>query len=389
MTSELPTDAELQKQFEQIVKEIFQGTNAAFMGSLLCSLDFKWDRGAKIDTVCTDGKTLWWGVRDFLFVCKNKKQRVSTLLHELWHPARLHHLRRGNRCPKMWNVACDYRINNDLRYAGYEIPDAWVVDLALDANGLMAEEDIYDLLSSNKLPMPTSPSGPGDGQDLEMGEEGNLDPNAKAQILASVVRSLQAAKQAGQAGNLPGSIQEILNTFLEPKIPWRNVLYAWMNDLLDQSAYTWRRPNRRYGHVYLPSSDFEEGRLSHMAFIEDVSGSIGTEDARRFNSEVKYIWETLQPKKLTLVQFDERIQQVTVFNEGDEFNQVELIGRGGTSLECVRAWLEENKPNAAVIFSDMECASMSPLSIDIPIIWGVIRHTIKHVPFGKIIYVDE
>jgi predicted metal-dependent peptidase len=379
---QLPSDDELQKMFEQIAKEVFMNTNAAFLGSIMCSLDFKWDRGAMIDIVGTNGRTLWWGVRDFLFICKNKKQRISTLLHELWHPARLHHLRRGNRCPDVWNVACDYRINNDLRADGCEIPDDWVVDPSIDDNGIMAEEDIYDMLMKNALQMPLKmPS------DLII--DGDTDPNVQAQLLASVVRGLQASKQAGQAGNLPGNLKDVISSFLEPKIPWRNKLYRWMNDLLEDTTYSWRRPNRRFRHVYLPSADYEEGRLNHMAFIEDVSGSIGQADSIRFNSEVKYIWETLKPKKLTLVQFDTKIQQVRVFNEGDEFDRVEIEGRGGTSLACVRAWLEENKPEAAVIFSDMECDGMQPLTIDIPIIWGVIRHTITHVPFGEIIHVED
>lgn len=225
------------------------------------------------------------------------------------------------------------------------------------------------------------------GGDLIM--DGEPDPNAKVQMLSAVVRSLQAAKQANQAGNLPGDLQTLIDSFLEPKIPWRNVLYRWMTDLLDTTAYTWKRPNRRYSSIYLPSADMEDGRLNHLAFIEDVSGSIGEEDSRRFNSEVKYVWETLKPRKLTLIQFDTKIQNVKVFEEGEEFEKVELVGHGGTSLACVRTWLEENKPEAAIIFSDMECDSMQPLTFNIPIIWGVIRHTITHVPFGEIIHVED
>lgn len=384
---QLPTDEELQKQFEQIVKEIFLATNAAFLGSMFCSLEFKWDRGQMIDSVGTNGKTIWWGVRDFLFVCKNKKQRISTLIHELWHPARLHHLRRGNRCHDVWNVACDYRINNDMRADGYEIPDNWVVDPALDANGILCEEEIYDLLIKGSLPMPKS----GSGLKQDLMDPGEIDGNTATQMVASVVRSLQAAKHSGQAGKLPGDLQEILNSFLEPKIPWRTVLHQWCSDLLDDTAYTWRRPSRRYQphNIYLPSSDLEEGRLEHLVFAEDVSGSIGTEDSRRFNSEIKYIWDTMKPKKMTVLQFDTKIQKITVYNEGDEFEQVEIVGRGGTSLDCVRTWLEENKPIAAIIFSDMECSPMEPLSFDIPIIWAVIRHTIKHAAFGKVIHVED
>src|SRR5690606_7515981 len=138
-----PSKQELNRMLDHVRKEVFLGNNAAFLGSILCSVECFWDE-QKPDTVWTDGVKFGWGPKDFLDC--NFEERRSTLLHELWHIARLHMLRRGDRDPQIWNVACDYRINNDLRRDGFFIPDTWVVDPSIDADGIMTEEDIYDLL---------------------------------------------------------------------------------------------------------------------------------------------------------------------------------------------------------------------------------------------------
>ena len=42
----------------------------------------------------------------------SKEERLFVILHELWHVAKLHSIRRESRDPRLWNIACDYHINN-------------------------------------------------------------------------------------------------------------------------------------------------------------------------------------------------------------------------------------------------------------------------------------
>ena len=377
------TDQQLNRLLDQVKKDVFLGKNAAFLGSIMCSLDFFWDRTPEwINKVGTDGQRLLWGVQDFL-EC-DQVERASTAVHEFWHPARLHFLRRGERDPELWNIACDYRINNDMRADGYHIPNTWCVNPDIDRNGILAEEEIYDLLVQKALQIPAQSGMSGD-----MRPDPNPSPHKQTQMISAVVRAVQAAKMAGQAGSLPGQLKEILDSFLEPVVPWRNVLAQWATDLLDSAEWTWKRPNRRFQSIYLPSLELEEGRLKHLMYAWDVSGSVTKQNAIRFNSEVKYIQEVLQPDRLTLIQFDTKIQDIRVFEQGEPFDGIEIVGRGGTSLRCIHDWIETNKPTAAIIFSDLECTPMQPLSVDIPTIWAVIRNKNVYVDFGKVIYVDD
>ena len=139
----------------------------------------------------------------------------------------------------------------------------------------------------------------------------------------------------------------------------------------------------------MPSEVDDEGRLAHLAYILDISGSITKHDELRFASEVKYIKDTFDPLKLTLVQFHTQIADVKVFLEEDPFDEVVIMGSGGTCLKCVHKWIEENNPTCAVIFSDMQVEPMQPLNPPIPVIW-VASTRGGHTPtFGRYIYIGN
>jgi len=391
----LPNERELNRLLDRVKAEIFKDRyNSAFLGSLMFSQKFQWNK--EIPTICWDGETIHWNPHFFLSL--PEETRLTCLLHELWHIARLFFLRQGDRDLELWNYACDIRINNDLINEGRSfrgIEDAWK-DPTIDQGpeGVLSEEQIYDLLVQGLIPLPPLPGSGGTGAFGKLNEGGDIRPNPKVsktptEMLKDVVRAVQQAEIAGQAGNLPGSVKKILNDFLTPKIPWRSVLMQFFTDIMDED-YSWKRPNRRYPDIYLPSiGNYDEGRLEHIAFIEDTSGSITPQFHKRMNSEIKYIQEVLRPKKLTLVQFDTQIQQERVFTEDEPFEQIEIRGFGGTDLRCVRQWLIENRPTAAVIFSDLQCSPMEKIFPEIPLIWVVVNNRSAWVNQGKLIYITE
>ncbi len=373
-------EAMLNKELDRVKSRVFinNGT-AAFLAPLMCSMEFRWM--PSISTACTNGLFVGWNPAFFSQL--EPATRETVLVHELWHPALLHHVRRGSRDPKIWNQACDFRINNDLQKAGYSFKGVeWCcLDPSLDKNGRMAEEDIYDLLMQGELVAPPNPFG-GDDGDMHEPTEDEVRSSVNA-----VIRAVHEAKAAG-AGSIPGIVKETLDKFLEPVIPWETELMAFMTDLLEDN-WSWARPNRRYQDVYLPSQTTDEGRLEHLAYYLDVSGSCSNADVLRFNSEVKYIKEVLNPQKLTLVQFTTDIVHETVFLEGDPFEETIRYGCGGTSFVPVRKHIMENKPTAAIVFSDMQCSQMQPLDYDIPVIWVAIRAAGVKVPFGKLIHIRK
>jgi predicted metal-dependent peptidase len=392
MTEELDYQV-LDKEMDRVKTKVFLGSNAAFLGPLMCSVNFLWTEDIK--TAQTNGISLYWNPHWFLKLPFDT--RITVLLHELWHIALLHMIRRGSRDLEIWNYACDININNMLKAQGYSFAGTspWI-----DASyGEQPTEEIYDSLYS----MPDlSVLGDyvwgsegwdeeGDKGDIVEPEEGEGDV-AEHTIINKVVQASTAAKMSGAGDDgLPSEIDTMLKRFLQPKLPWELLLRQFFQALTGQD-YSWSRPNRRYRDMYLPSLMEDESGLEHLIYYLDVSGSVSDGEVVRFNSEVKFIKETFNPHRLTLVLFDHQIQREYDFYEDDPFEEIVIVGRGGTDLGPVREHMLEHRPTAAVVFSDMCCAPMQPLppGIDIPTIWvGVNAGNETQVHFGKLVHIKE
>lgn len=387
-TTEFDFD-KLDRELDKVKSNVFRRTDAAFFGPLMGGLEFIWT--TEVDTAATDGKHFFWNPEFFMNAPTeygSEEFNNFVLMHELWHNARLHMLRCGNRCPDVWNEACDIRINNDeyeafKRRGGTGKPwgtfGAWFEpQWDKDHGSPLPEEDLYDRL----------PKNPGGGSKPNPWGNGDMipGPEAKTAAVNNVVKAIQSATMAGQPGAIPGNIQETINHFLTPIIPWETHLLQWMTDLMEYD-WTWSIPSRRYTDMYLPSEYEEDGRLEHLVYFQDVSGSIKNGDIVRFNSELKYVWDQMKPKRMTVIQFDTIIQQIDEFKEGDTFEKIKISGRGGTSLVQVRQWIIDNKPTAAIVFSDMQVAPMQPLPIEVPVLWIATNAPGAKVLFGKIIHI--
>lgn len=409
MTTTSPTQRELpeldytqlDRLFDKTKSRVFLGKSAAFLAPLMCSLNFSWTED--IETACTNGINVWWNPRFYLAMLPEVRETI--LVHEIWHPARLDMLRRGTRDPKIWNYAADISINNGLIREGYSFKGfkPW---FNFDYEGWVTE-DIYDDLIAKRdelakqmgnNPMPPAPwslpwlvnptTGTADEQDLVEPDETDINGALMHEVLNNVVAAAHSAKISG--GNLPGDVEVTLKRFLQPKLPWDVILNRFFTELSGQD-YSMARPNRRYQDVYMSSLLEDTNGLAHVLYVQDVSGSITDGDSIRFNSEFKYCKEYFQPEKVTFAQFDTQIQKVDVFLKEDPFEEIKIIGRGGTDLTCVRELIIEMKPTAVVIFSDLCCDPMAPLPADAncPIIWIALNNRQAKVNMGTIVHLRD
>jgi len=362
-------------------------------------MNFSWT--VDIATACTNGIRLLWNPRFFL---KTKpKSRGTVLLHELWHPGLLHMLRRGTREPYLWNLAGDIVINNMLDLEGHSFEglkpwldhryDGWVTEAVYDDLVRRRDEELEELKTTFPKFMwghTDEETGEGDSGDIIEAESIDDQKSIEHTVINNVVSAAHTAAISGGAGDMPGEVQITLKRFLSPKLPWDRILHQFFNELANLD-YSWMRPNRRYQDIYLPGLVDDRQGLDHIVNFQDVSGSISDGDSIRFNSEFKYVKDTYQPEKLTMVQFDTQIQQEDVFLKDDPFDEIKITGRGGTSLVCVREWIVKNEPTAVVIFSDLECDPMEPLppGLNIPIIWVALNNRDAKVAQGQIVHLNE
>ena len=354
-----------------------------FLGSLLCDHTYTWDDSPNCKTAWCNGKTICFNPR--FFVSLPQEQRVTLLVHELWHTGYDHMGRMGKRHPRLWNIAADYAINNQMDTWGYSFAGmAPLLDHQYDG---MSTEQIYELLekefNGGGSHIQTLVNGTDDlGEDIREPES----QAAKQEIREKIVKAAQASKMAKEAGIIPGETTQLIDEFLNPILPWEILLERFYTEL-SKDDYSWKRPSRRYEDEYLPSLE-GDNKLDHLIYYIDVSGSITNTQMLRFLSEVKHIHTNHTPKKITVVGFDTQVQFVHEFEEGDPFEKIEIKGRGGTNLKPVYTHIRKHMPTAAVVFSDLECRPMSK-DPGVPILWVIMDNPSPDglAPFGQRIHI--
>lgn len=378
---------DIDKLFDKTKGHLFYAKNSGFIAPLFCNMKFVWD--STIDTACTDGITLRWNP-DF-FLSLDADTRVTVLAHEIWHVALQHMFRLGDKEPLRYNIAGDHVINLMLKDNGYYM-DGFPYVMDSKYRG-WSTEDIYNDLP----PDPKMPEG-GLGADIDLngnkpedegfgpGDNGTEFKKRRAESITMVMAAAMTAKMTNKAGDVPGSVEFIIDEFVNPKLPWEKLLRDFFNEMVDMD-YSFRRPNRRYEDPILPGLVGMSG-LEHLIYYLDISGSISDEDIKRFNSEVKFIKEEFNPQLLTLVTFDTQICDEYSFTADEEFEKIVVTGRGGTSLYPVWEHAKEHNPNAMVVFTDLY-VNIPPEKPVCPLIWICTHHPGAEVPYGNLIHIED
>ena len=94
-----------------------------------------------VKTLAVDGKSIYYNPR-FVSTMSDKDLKTA-LLHEGGHVIFKHHLRRGTRNARLWNVAGDFIINWWLHRNGKRIPTGWLLDATYMG---MVTEQVYAML---------------------------------------------------------------------------------------------------------------------------------------------------------------------------------------------------------------------------------------------------
>lgn len=347
--------------------------NVAFLGRLLCSIEFEWDES--IGTACTNG--LYIKFNPYFFLAMSEKDRVFVLYHELWHVALMHCVDLKTRNGPAWQYATDYVINFMAYEDGLVSRNAYLS--SIEFTGLSepkydgwSSEAIYRDLLKNAIKIPMGPM-----DDIEPAPEGST-----GKMISAVVQAYQMAKLSNKAGQLPGEFEEMITKFLNPVIPWEQVLQNYFTERCN-SDYSLQRPNKRYTDVIM-STLVSDGQLQSISWYIDDSGSVSDEMLLRFASETAYVQSTYNPETMKVIFFDADIQNEYEFEADMPITELKPIGRGGTELEPVRQHILKDKPNVAIIMTDLYCTPMkSDPGVDI--VWAVSNNADATVPFGTII----
>ncbi|MCM2973758.1 vWA domain-containing protein [Larsenimonas suaedae] len=389
-----PNLATAQKALDKAKIALMRQKDSAFFCTVCFSLKHVWD--TRVETAETDGLTIYYSP-DF-FLAHTPEQQLGLLLHETLHVAFMHMVRRGTREPEKFNRAADYVINLIITDRGIQIPPGGLLDRQYQG---MSTEEVYDLLPDEPTePLPMSdliepgqgdaPPGDSPGESGGRGVPGSGANEAAAEVEQKIqdilVRAALQSKMMGDTpGSIPGQIQIFIDTLLNPKLPWHQILARFMNAMVKED-YSWRRPNRRFmPEHYLPSL-YSEG-LGEVAIAVDASASVKDAEFLRFVSETHGILSRMKPPAIHLIQFDTCIKSVNRVRTTRELENVEFKGRGGTHIGEVMDWTARHKPQVLLMFTDGHFRfDENVIDPRVQIIWLIHDNTKFNAPFGKTIH---
>ena len=323
---------------------------------------------------------------------------TGVLAHEVLHIALEHGLRRGNRDPRLWNIACDYAINLILIECGFQLPKGGLLDHRYAG---MSAEQIYALLEKDRpkgkpqsgqgqgQPNPNGQgNGQGDGPDPDdlfggMGQDlmepaGNT-PDEVAK-LRDEVRSkvVQATTLSRMAGQLAGGLARAMDDLIYPPVPWQDLLRPLMTRMV-KADENWSHRNRRFTDVYLPR--VQSNRIGPVVIIGDTSGSITNDELKVVGGSVVDIAESVQPEKIHVLWADSKVASEQEFDAGDDI-RLEPKGGGGTDMRVPLARAAELEPDAVILITDGH-TPWPDVEPDYPLI--VCCTTNVNVPVGEVI----
>jgi len=351
---------------------------APFFGDLAFSLPIEFSDQLNPPTAATDGMRIIYHPE---FITKlPSEELVWVVAHEVMHPALLHTLRRGNRDPKRWNIACDIVVNYLLATSrvGKEWPNA-VREDDLYRKGGGKVEKIYELL-------------PEDYDKDPMDDVGDTDPKDADNLAADMRNKLQQAMQtAKKAGNMSSDLEAFIENITTPKVRWQDHVRNFVMTTRGTDR-TYAKLNRRHAgtNVILPGSYGE--KMGGLGCGLDCSGSTSDEMVSQFGSEMQSIQEELCPEYMHAIYFDHEVKKMETF-EADDPITLKVYGRGGTCFRSVFEYIEKNQIEleSLIMMTDLECDDYGP-EPPYPVLWlGVgpyAKEYAKSVPWGQVVLVE-
>lgn len=344
--------------------------DAPFFASICLRLEMIEDKpGAITRTMATDGKTIYFypPFVDSLTLDECK----GVLAHEVSHVILLHPFRRQNREHRKFNIACDYAVNPIILDAGFKLIKGYLDDPNFHNQ---EAETIY-----NKIQDPPQDTGQGKGKpNTDPGGMGEVidypgtQPQTKQAELEQKMYNVQAAQIAKKAGNLPGSLERLIEELTEPKINWKEALASFV-DQRSRNDFTWTTPNRKYlaSGLFLPSLLSPE--LGEVICLIDASGSVSNPELKDLVSEVKGITELYQGTELKVIFFDTKASQIFTIQDDTDLKGLKIphLG-GGTNYKPPFEKIEKEglNPIAIIVLTDGECHSF-PNKCDFPTLWVI------------------
>ncbi len=333
--------------------------NMPFFGDIMMRLPVVEDES--IPTACTNGIRIRYN--PVFFDTLTEGQCNYVMLHEVMHVLLLHSVRRGPRKPHLWNIACDFMVNdildcmtNDI--VNFNIPFQRPEKGCFNASLMhyRSAESVYArLIKENK-----GKEGIRYYTTLVIARPEDLEDNDEqdAETIEIIVYNLlENAKKyilRGKEHYIPEEIWE-LNLTESKRLPWNKLLIDHLVEREDEeSSYT--TPERKYIHMdmIIPGCGRLDDELGEIWAFIDCSGSIEADEMNQFITQLCRIAKEYHCS-YNIAFWDVQVSDVyRNIRTADQILKCIPRSSGGTDINCVYSYLEDNKikPELMLILTD-------------------------------------
>jgi len=340
---------------------------------------------AQIPTFSTDGIKIYVGVE----FCKTliDKEIKAVIIHESLHISLKHHFRRPEWCPmKLWNIACDFVINDWIHQSANYGKDfclpkdcLWdqkfrdwsaekVARYLLDQGWDEDDEDDGDDVSGVRC---------GDIMDAPEDEDMSAE-EMEAELDDRIADAALMEKSVSENG-MGGSITKIQSQQQERTTSSEHVRH-WLQTTFSSKRRSLARPNRRFvwQKVYLPTPRREAERL-HVCI--DSSASVGAVELGDYRANIVRWAKELGLSLIRVAYADTRVHpnketgevwHDIVLDNGTGADNIELNvhGGGGTSFDHIFQEIERTGEQvSALVYMTDGYGSVSMDEPDYPVMW--------------------
>lgn len=277
-------------------------------------------------------------------VSLNMEEWKFVLAHEYLHAGLEHHKRCQGRDPYLWNVACDFVINDWLRemQIGSMPEHGLLYDETL--HGLSAES-IYDRIQSDfrKFSKMQTFRGYGLGDVIREKESAFYNQHSNTTLddfyRNALQQGLEYQLQEGR-GLIPEGLIEEIRALAMPPIPWDVELAKWFDchfSPLEQHR-TYARPSRRQGStpdIPRPKYILADLTKSDRTFgvVVDTSGSMSAKGIGMALGSIASYAAAHDVPFARVVFCDAAAYDMGYLSPEDIAGRVKVTGRGGTILQ--------------------------------------------------------
>lgn len=266
------------------------------------------------------------------------EQAKFVVAHEVLHAGLNHSSRRQGRDPYLWNVACDFVINDWLVGMNLGIPPEGGVLFDEELRGWPAEDIYLRLAADLRVRRRLSTLR---GHDVDMLDErpGKFFTDREEFCRRALLQGLDYHQACGR-GVLPAGLVEAIRTLNQPAIPWQAKLAEWIQERcpLPERRRSWARPSRRQTATPdTPRPRFvepEDDRATRtFGVIIDTSGSMQRDELGKALGAVVAYSQAQAVKQVRLVYCDAQPYDEGFVEVDALASRVQVRGRGGTVLQ--------------------------------------------------------